>query len=309
LPRLLAITAPVAAWDIDSIKMSLTYRVTISLYMLPILFSLGPVTIYTYGICLAIGLFLALYWWWKMGRDEHFEEISLFDGFFLSLVIYMIVGRIGYVLLHFGELGTLYRSLALLAYPGISEVAGIAGGIVFIIFFARAKAWDTWKVLDSAAVTLSLLLVFGGLGGLLNGSNPGREVSWGLMYPGQTVARFPVDIWILVWALVTFGVVSSVRKNFRFYSWYKAEASVVREGLATLIFVAAVGLYYIGTSMLVEPAWRLVIVPGELILGLFLLLLSGYLIYRRVGRREGGLGNGIKEMRLNLLQWSRRRRS
>ena len=84
--------------------------------MLPILIELGPIKIYAFGVCLTLGIFLALYFWWKMGREEHFDEISLFDSYFLSLIVFLISGRLGYILLHWEELGTLYRSLALLAF-------------------------------------------------------------------------------------------------------------------------------------------------------------------------------------------------
>ncbi len=273
--------------------------------MLPILLSLGPVIIYSYGIVLSIGLFLGLYWWWKMGRDEHYDEISLFDGYFLSLVIFLVAGRLGYVFLHFADLGTLYRTLALLAFPGISVISGAIVSVVFLLFFARAQAWDQWKVLDSLVVVFSLISIFGGIAGLFNGSNPGRVVSWGLVYPGQKVPRIPVDVWIFLWALATFGVVSSVRKNFRFYAWYKAEASVVREGLATLIFGVSLGVYYLVIPWLEAAPWKWQMIPDDAIVGILILFFSTYLIYRRVGRKTSAWAERLREVKLNLLQWVR----
>lgn len=260
------------------------------LYMLPILLSLGPVKIYSYGVVLSIGLFLALYWWWKMGRDEHWDEIALFDSFFLSLVIFLVAGRLGYVFSHFAEMGTLYRSLALLAFPGITAWVGIVASGIFLVLFARARGWDAWKAMDSAVVTLSLILVFGGVGEILNGKT--------LFASG----------WVVVWSLITFGVVSSVRKNFRFYSWYKAEASVVREGLATLIFGEMAGIYYLVAPWLLGSGQKLWGLPAMFFVGLALLVMSSYLIYRRVGRKTSLWREHLQETRLRLLQWVRQRR-
>mgnify|MGYP003441729705 FL=1 len=236
--------------------------------MLPILISLGPIKIYSYGVFLAIGLFIGLYFWWKMGRDEHWDEIALFDGFFLSVLTYFVVGRMGYVALHWEEVGTLYRSLALLAYPGINVVSGIVGSAILMILFARNHDWQVWKMADAYVVTLALVLVFGGIGTILNGTNP----DW------------RVNVWGGVFALITFAVVSRVRKDFRFYSWYKGGASMAQEGLASLIFLNLVGVYYLGLR--------------EFVPGILLNAVSGYTIYRRIGRREstiwGKLSNIIR---------------
>lgn len=264
--------------------------------MLPILLSLGPIKIYSYGVLLTIGLFLALYFWWKMGRDEHFDEIALFDGYFLSLIIFLLAGRAGYVLMHVPDFGSVYKIVALLAYPGVSGVAGIMVAGIFMILFARSHGWDGWKVADSAVVTLSLVLIFASVGGLLNGSNPGMEASWGLQYAGQSVPRVPLDILMILWSLLTFGIVARVRKNFRFYAWYKGESSIAQEGLAFLVFVLMVGGYYLVAPWIDQNVWRVGVVPGQVLLGLLAVLTSGYLIYKRVGRRNEGIWSKLKSV-------------
>ena len=233
--------------------------------MLPILFSIGPVKIYSYGVFLALGLFLSLYWWWKMGRDEHFEEIALFDGFFLAVITYWVAGRAGYVLMHLSEIGTFYRSLAILAYPGIDVVVGMVSTAIFVLLFARAKDWQVWKAADAFVVALSLVLTFGSIGAILNGTSP----------------IWQVNVWGAVWAFTIFIIVSRVRKNFRFYSWYKGESSMAQEGLAGLIFVLGVGVYYLVVGFM-DVQWHS-------ILGLVLILVSAYSINKRVGRRENTL--------------------
>lgn len=264
--------------------------------MLPILVSLGPIKIYSYGLFLAIGLFLALYFWWKMGRDEHFDEIALFDSYFLSLIIFLVAGRAAYVVAHGSDFSSAYQILALLAFPGVNALIGIVAAVIFVILFARAHGWDTWKVADSVVVAMSLALMFCNIGGVLNGSNPGMEVSWGLKYAGQDTARVPLDILMLVWSMITFGVVSRVRKNFRFYAWYKGEASTAQEGLAALIFVVLVGGYYLVAPWIDQGVWRIGVIPVQAMFGLLAVCGSGYLIYKRVGRRNEGIWGKLKSV-------------
>ncbi len=264
--------------------------------MLPILISLGPVKIYSYGIFLFVGLFIALYFWWKMGRDEHFDEIALFDGYFLSLITYFVTGRLGYVLTHMEEVGTLYRTLAILAFPGINSVIGIVCATLFLILFARNNDWDPWKVMDSYVVSLSMILIFGGIGGLLNGTSPGIVASWGVLYPGIAEKIVPVDAFIIIWGLITFGIVSKVRKNFRFYAWYKGESSVAQEGLASLIFGVATGICFMVTGWIVREGMPKLfnVIPGEFVLGLLMIAVCVYLIEKRVGRRDTTLWGKLK---------------
>ncbi len=277
--------------------------------MLPILLSIGPIKIYSYGVFLSLGLFLGLYWWWKMGRDEHWDEINLFDGFFLTAFFFAVFGRIGYVILHFEEMGSLYRSLAVLAFPGVSFVSGLVGATAVVWLFGRNHKWEQGKVFDAYVVLLSLVMIFGGIGGLLNGSNPGREVSWGVLYPGEVVKTFPVDLWVIIWAVISFLIVSRVRKNFRFYTWYKGESSMATPGLAALMFVALLGLYSIVLG-LVDKSRYLVFgrVPVETIVGVILIALGLALIKRRMGRREGSMWDKLKEKKIAWLQKLRKRR-
>jgi len=255
-----------------------------------------------------IGLFVSLYWWWKMGRDEHWEEIALFDGFFLSFITFLIAGRAGYVLLHMSEVGTFYRILAFLAYPGLNVTVGIVSTMIFVFLFARSHGWHSWKVADAYVVTLSLILTIGGLGGLLNGSNPGRESTWGLLYPGETMAKIPVDVWILLWSIITFAIVSRVRKNFRFYSWYKGEASMAQDGLASLVFALFVGIYYLVLGFIGQVIWKVGIVPGQFLIGTLIIIASFILINRRVGRRDDSMWGKLKQAQINFMQWLRKRR-
>ena len=153
-------------------------------------------------------------------------------------------------------------SLPLSGYLGVSRDQcnrGDCGGNYFYDFICAGHGWHEWRVGDAIGVALAMMLVMGGLGAVLNGSNP----------------VWQANLWLLVWAIVTFAVVSRVRKNFRFYAWYKGELSMAAEGLASLIFVFSVGIYYLGM--------------GQFIVGGLCVAISAFLIYKRVGRRDATL--------------------
>lgn len=251
--------------------------------MLPILVKLGPITIYSYGLFLTLGLLAGLYWFWKMGRDEHWDETTLFDIYFAAVFAYFLLGRIGYVLLH-PELQSLGLALSLFSHPGISTMVGVGASIATVIWLGRRAGWDSWKVMDTWSVVILTVIVIGGIGAILNGSLPGLPSnSWGYVHPGDTIPRISGDLWTFGWALLAFGIVSRVRKNFRFYSWYKGEASVARDGLASLVFGGMVGFYILILGFLLEGE-RIGVIPQLSIVGIVSILVSAGLIYVRSGK-------------------------
>jgi len=44
------------------------------------------------GVMLALAFLAGLYWWWKMGRVEHWAEISLLDAYFLATMPFWVGG-------------------------------------------------------------------------------------------------------------------------------------------------------------------------------------------------------------------------
>lgn len=253
--------------------------------MLPILINFGPVKIYSYGLLFFGAIFVGLYWWWKIGRDEHWDETKLFDIFFIGLFCYFVFGRLGYVVMH-QELKDFGQILELLTHPGLFVPMGVLGSFGSTFLLARKNDWEIWRVMDTFAVVLATILVVGSMGAILNGSNPGLISQWGIVHPGQTDKRIPIDVFAFGWSLVAFGVVSRVRKNFRFYSWYKGEASVAKEGLASLVFLELLGLYWLGIGWL-DDGIRWYGIPILTIVGGLMVVGVGCMIYLRSGKNRG----------------------
>ncbi|TXH06918.1 MAG: hypothetical protein E6R05_00990 [Candidatus Moraniibacteriota bacterium] len=174
----------------------------------------------------------------------------------------------------------------MLAHPGISAVSGVIATLLVILFLSRRANIDFWKVIDSWAVVLTIVMVIASVGAILNGSMPGIESSsFGYVHPGDNVPRLSGDLWTFIWSLFTFGIVSKVRKNFRFYSWYKGEASVARDGLAGLVLLGLSGLYASILGFILDGV-RIWLIPRTTIIGIIILLSSLMMIYFRSGKSK-----------------------
>jgi len=230
------------------------------------------------GVLTAMGLLLGLYWWWKMARDENWEEIELFDVFFLSGIAFFVIGRVGYVAWHSEKFESMWQALSLLVRPGMEYGVGLLAALLMLTLFARAKEWEIWKVWDAAAVSLSLVLSFGSVGVLLN--------------RGQ----LSLDLVGVVMAALSFVVTTVVRKNFRFYVWYKGELSVARDGLAALVGLVIVGIYLVLRAAV--TGWT----GLSLFTGIGIVLMGAVMIVRRSGQADTQWTKRV----LSVVQWRRR---
>lgn len=220
-----------------------------------------------------------------MGRDEHFDETWLFDASFLLIVSYFVFARLMYAVSVWGE-SSFIEGIALFTRPGLVHWAGIVGATLTSIVYARFRGWKVWKVMDFFVVTLSVILIFGHIGALLNGSNPGVQVKYlGLSYPGVDESLFSIDLLGLVWYFLVFILVSRVRKNFRFYQWYKADKGAARDGLSALVFANLTGWYYFVRSFLDDNLLSVWEWPAMRSIGIGLIIMSFVFIYIFSGRK------------------------
>lgn len=247
--------------------------------MLPVLVQLGPVRLYAMGVFLLMAILAGMYWWWKMGRDEHWDEIELFDMYFLSLFSFFLFGRGVYLLLNWHQLGSIWAALSILRNPGVNYLGGIVGAWLVATLYSRGREWSTAKVWDSLAVVTGLCLFIGSVGTLLN------------------QGRLWLDSWGIAWAGATFVVVSLVRKNFRFYEWYKGQASVAKDGLVVLVLLVMAGLYYLVRGLITGTLF-------ESVIGFVIAVTALVLIVKRSGKENQRWREKLKY----LLKLSTKRR-
>lgn len=198
------------------------------------LFHMGELTIYSYGVFLAVGFVLgglaARRWYVRRYRNP---EIIL--DFILAAVVGGIVGsRLFYVIGHWSQFsGNLGRVFAL-NMEGLVFYGGLILGLAFamgVAYLRKARFWDT---MDLAGVCVPLALAVGRVGCLLNGCCYGKPTGlpWGITYPvssGLVGARHPTQIYEIILDLALFGLL-----------WWKKD-DFTRDGTAFWLFVTGYG--------------------------------------------------------------------
>lgn len=195
--------------------------------MMPVLFSFGFVTIYSFGILLLIAVLSGMFVSWKKLDGYHIEEHQFFDVVIEMLTWGLIVGRAIYVIMHFSDFGfNVVRWLWLTHYVGLSFWGVLIGITVSLILRVRGLSQDPLKWLDLISLGLVSGLVFGKLGVFMSG---GGGV-WFLPLI-EAVAFFILFLWMF-W----------LDGNYRTISWYRAGKTYAQTGFLWFWLLTWTGL-------------------------------------------------------------------
>lgn len=173
--------------------------------MWPIIFRAGPITIYTFGVALAISLLAGSFLVWRQARKLGLSEEKTLDMLFLTVILSLIFGRLGYVYSHWGIFITDWSRIFLVVkYPGLSFDVSLVSGILISAVLAKNSNFSTLLVWDIFGLALVLASVFGFLGCFFDACVAGASpltilvlaavcLAWwaGLTFLSQVLSRSP----------------------------------------------------------------------------------------------------------------------
>ena len=138
--------------------------------MLPVLFNLGVLKIYTYGLFLVLAFFWGGFLLWKNIRLTSFKEEDVFDGLFIALFGGLLIGRLFYVALDFKDFGFNFLKFILInGYPGISLYGLLIGAFLSLYLFFTFKKIKALEILDYFITPIFTALFFGKIGSYFSG--------------------------------------------------------------------------------------------------------------------------------------------
>jgi phosphatidylglycerol---prolipoprotein diacylglyceryl transferase len=133
--------------------------------MFPTLFRIGGLTIHTYGVLIAIGIFLSSGYVLKSYKKTKLSEGQLLDLVLYTVIAGIIGARITYVAAnwsyYFANPGEIFK----LWEGGLVFYGGFVSGAAVFLIYANIKARGrVWTVADVFAPALALSHFFGRLG-------------------------------------------------------------------------------------------------------------------------------------------------
>lgn len=132
--------------------------------MLPILIKIGPFTLHTYGVMMALGVGVALWFILFQAKKQGLNVRILADGAFYTLLISLLGAKLVLFVAHFSEYIHSPGALLSLARSGGVFQGGLTFGVVFALWYFHRYRLPTWKTADIIAPALALGHGFGRIG-------------------------------------------------------------------------------------------------------------------------------------------------
>lgn len=163
----------------------------------PILFTLGPLTVYSYGVFVVLGIGAAAAVAYLLAGQAKLPRGRLLDYVLVTALGGLIGGRIWYLVLRPEEAGSFWNWFAV-GGGRLALAGGIAGGLAALLVMLRwhrgaggagkrpgsERPGSVWRWLDVAAIAAVAGLAVGRIGSFLNGDFLGTATSvpWGATY-------------------------------------------------------------------------------------------------------------------------------
>lgn len=163
--------------------------------MHPVLFEIGPVTVYSYGLFTALAMLAAFVATMRTARGAGIEPVQAADILFFLFVSGILGARLFYVMQHLDEYGSAPWRALMLREGGLVWYGGFIVSASAGLVYARWRGWPILKLADLYAPVLALAHGIGRLGCFLNGCCFGKAVSWGVTFPGDALPRVPVQLY------------------------------------------------------------------------------------------------------------------
>jgi len=165
--------------------------------MCPIFIQVGPVTLYSYGLMVAVGFLVALALVGRHAVKEGLDRTKIQGVGLAGLVGGLLGARAGYVALHWRFFQSNPMEIVRLDHGGLVFFGGLLVGVFSGLWTARRVELPLWKTLDLMVPPLILAHAIGRLGCFLNGCCYGKpsSVSWAVAFPMDGILRHPTQLY------------------------------------------------------------------------------------------------------------------
>lgn len=238
--------------------------------MFPVLFHLGPLTIYSYGFFIALGYLACLASSIHLGKKEGIPGTVLADlGFYLLLTgfigcrILFVITRLSYFMEHPMEVFYVWEG-------GLVFFGGLILATAFCLWYVRRHKLPLWRTLDIAAIAVPLAHAFGRLGCFAAGCCHGSacELPWAVTLNSSHVQEdlrgipiHPVQLYESLLLFALFG--------FLFWRWHRRRFA----GEIVLFYFMIYPIIRSVTEMFRGDAIRGFVIPGLVSTSQFISLL------------------------------------
>lgn len=183
--------------------------------MYRVIFSIGPFTLYSYGLFVAIAFVVATYLIVRQAERSGISQDGAFDCVIAMLAGGLIGGRVLFAIINWEYFSGDFISIFKFYEGGLAFQGGLAGGTIAVLLVIWIKKLPGWEMCDLLAPYVALGQAIGRIGCLLNGCCYGKVISsgFGITFPQEAVTRVPVQVYSSLILLAIFALLVSIREK------------------------------------------------------------------------------------------------
>ena len=132
--------------------------------MHPILLKIGPITIYSYGVMIALGIITGLFLARRQARKEGIDPDKIIDIIFYLLITALVGARLLFVLMNFTEYIADPLAILKIWEGGLVFYGGLVPAVAVGIWYIKRLGLPLWQVADIFAPSLAIGHAMGRIG-------------------------------------------------------------------------------------------------------------------------------------------------
>ncbi len=157
------------------------------------LFSIGSLTIHSYGVMIAVGFAVAIVMSYFWAKAYGLKKEAIIDIALLAMIFGFLGAKLLYVIVEYQAF--FVDPLRVLGSEGFVVYGGIIGGVLAAIVYCRRKKLSFMSYFDLAIPAVALAQGFGRIGCFLAGCCYGAESSFlGVVFPEGSIAPAGVSL-------------------------------------------------------------------------------------------------------------------
>ena len=176
--------------------------------MYPELFSIGSITIYTYGVFVALGFFMGMQYIVKNSKDIITKQ-QIYDFLFYVILVGIIGARLFYVMLDIPYYKSNPLEIIQVWKGGLVYYGGFVAVLIFAFFYCKYKKLNIIKLIDVFAPALALGHTFGRIGCFFSGCCYGKHTDCFLAIS----QRHPTQLYEALGNLIIFFILHNFLKK------------------------------------------------------------------------------------------------
>lgn len=183
--------------------------------MYPTLCTIGPLTVYSYGVMLAVAVVICASLLSRDIKPLGITAEETYDFIFWVVLLGIAGARVFFIFLNLSFFMGNPGEMIMIQKGGLAWQGSLIAGLATALVYIKRKKWPMGKMFDAIAPYAALGQSIGRVGCFLNGCCFGREVPWGIYFPVHDAHLHPTQLYDSVGLLIIFFVLKKMQKGDR----------------------------------------------------------------------------------------------